>query len=59
MVITDGVMQVIASLAPWLRSGAPVLLVGPQGCGKALMLHHCFSQMKVTALLLLSIAGDL
>ena len=47
MIVTEGISRVVAGLAPWLRAGAPVLLVGPEGCGKALLLQHCFSHMKV------------
>lgn len=37
--------SVIRSLVPWLQTGMPLLLVGPQGCGKATLMQHCFSQL--------------
>ena len=36
-------------LAPWLESGQPFVLVGPEGCGKSLLLEYAFSALKSTA----------
>ena len=47
LVVTEGVREVILGLVPWLCFGAPVLLVGPEGCGKAMLLHHCLDQLPV------------
>ncbi|CAG0920502.1 unnamed protein product, partial [Notodromas monacha] len=35
---------------PWIQaeSGKPFLLVGPEGCGKSLILHDCFDDLKST-----------
>eukprot|EP01105_Mastigella_eilhardi_P022238 TRINITY_DN5471_c0_g1_i1.p1 TRINITY_DN5471_c0_g1~~TRINITY_DN5471_c0_g1_i1.p1 ORF type:complete len:3987 (-),score=1077.90 TRINITY_DN5471_c0_g1_i1:1263-13184(-) len=33
-------------LLPCLRNAEPVILVGPEGCGKNMLLKHCFSQLK-------------
>ncbi|CAL4157019.1 unnamed protein product, partial [Meganyctiphanes norvegica] len=35
---------------PWLaeNSQQPFILVGPEGCGKSLLLHYCFSQLRNT-----------
>ena len=50
LVVTEGVREVILGLVPWLRSGAPVLLVAPEGCGKAMLLQHCLDQLPVCCL---------
>eukprot|EP00743_Colponemidia_sp_Colp-15_P007052 GILK01007609.1.p1 GENE.GILK01007609.1~~GILK01007609.1.p1 ORF type:complete len:2172 (-),score=437.61 GILK01007609.1:43-6558(-) len=34
--------------APWLKSGEPFLVVGPEGCGKSLLLRHAFGELKST-----------
>jgi dynein heavy chain 2 len=36
-------------ISTWLRDGEPMLLVGPEGCGKTQLLLHCFSRLKSTA----------
>ncbi|XP_042221258.1 cytoplasmic dynein 2 heavy chain 1-like isoform X2 [Homarus americanus] len=35
---------------PWLQleTSQPFILVGPEGCGKSLLLHHCFSRLRST-----------
>lgn len=47
LIMTEGVSNVILGLVPWLRTGAPLLLVGPEGCGKATLLQHCLDQLAV------------
>lgn len=47
LVMTEAVRAVMLGLVPWLRAGLPVLLVGPEGCGKAQLLQHCFQQLPV------------
>ncbi len=47
LIMTEGVSNVILGLVPWLRTGAPLLLVGPEGCGKATLLQHCLAQLAV------------
>ena len=47
LVVTEAVRDVMLNLVPWLRRGLPVLLVGPEGCGKAHLLQHCFKQLPV------------
>ena len=49
LVVTDGVLQNAALLAPWMRQGLPFLLVGPEGCCKALLIEHCIAEMPVSA----------
>lgn len=48
LVVTEGVSNVVLGLVPWLRHGAPMLLVGPEGCGKASLLQHCLNQLPVS-----------
>lgn len=33
-------------LEPWLQRREPFIVVGPEGCGKTLLLRHCFSSLK-------------
>ena len=47
LVVTEAVREVMLGLVPWLRNGLPVLLLGPEGCGKACLLQHCFKQLPV------------
>jgi MoxR-like ATPase len=47
LIMTEGVSNVILGLVPWLRTGAALLLVGPEGCGKATLLQHCLDQLAV------------
>jgi len=47
LIMTEGVSNVILGLVPWLCTGAPLLLVGPEGCGKATLLQHCLDQLAV------------
>eukprot|EP01105_Mastigella_eilhardi_P023120 TRINITY_DN578_c0_g1_i21.p1 TRINITY_DN578_c0_g1~~TRINITY_DN578_c0_g1_i21.p1 ORF type:complete len:3400 (+),score=883.23 TRINITY_DN578_c0_g1_i21:3362-13561(+) len=36
-------------LMPALRNMDPIIVVGPEGCGKTTLLRHCFSQLKSTS----------
>ncbi len=47
LVVTTGVLQTVSLMSPWLRANQPVLLVGPEGCGKAVLLEQCFAEMPV------------
>ena len=33
-------------IAPWLESLQPVLVVGPEGCGKSMLLRNYFARLK-------------
>lgn len=46
--VTDGILQNAALLAPWMRQGLPFLLVGPEGCCKAMLIEHCIAEMPVS-----------
>lgn len=50
VVQTSDVKGIMATLLHWLDPGIkqPFLLVGPEGCGKSLMLKHCFKQLRNT-----------
>ena len=48
LVVTDGILQNAALLAPWMRQGLPFLLVGPEGCCKAMLIEHCIAEMPVS-----------
>ncbi|XP_071951365.1 cytoplasmic dynein 2 heavy chain 1-like isoform X2 [Antedon mediterranea] len=45
---TPGVQRCFDYLAPWLKpeNRQPFILVGPDGCGKGMVLKHCFSQLR-------------
>ena len=50
VVQTSEVKGIINTLMTWLdpKMCQPFLLVGPEGCGKSLMLKHCFRQLRNT-----------
>ena len=47
--MVDAVAQAQSLVTPWLESGRPFVLVGPEGCGKAMVLEDCFSRLRSTA----------
>ena len=47
--MVDSVAQVQSLVAPWLDSGQPFVLVGPEGCGKAMVLEDLFSRLRSTS----------
>ena len=49
LVMVDAVAQTQSLVTPWLESGKPFVLVGPEGCGKAMVLEDCFSRLPSTA----------
>eukprot|EP00899_Mesostigma_viride_P029629 jgi/Mesvir1/9851/Mv22388-RA.1 len=49
MIVTPTMQQTMDLVMPWLVAGRPFLLVGPPGCGKSVLLQHCFSRLKSTA----------
>eukprot|EP00698_Gefionella_okellyi_P019038 TRINITY_DN5781_c1_g2_i1.p1 TRINITY_DN5781_c1_g2~~TRINITY_DN5781_c1_g2_i1.p1 ORF type:complete len:3148 (-),score=914.00 TRINITY_DN5781_c1_g2_i1:20-9082(-) len=46
MVPTVDVVRNLAHIAPWLESLQPVLIVGPEGCGKSMLLQSFFQRLK-------------
>ncbi|KAL3130926.1 hypothetical protein ABBQ38_000251 [Trebouxia sp. C0009 RCD-2024] len=58
LVMTEAVRAVMLGLVPWLRAGLPVLLVGPEGCGKAQLLQHCFQQLPAAVVATVSCSAQ-
>ncbi|XP_063237932.1 cytoplasmic dynein 2 heavy chain 1 [Bacillus rossius redtenbacheri] len=50
LVPTPDVKKTVDVVSAWLRpeTRQPFLVVGPQGCGKSLILNHCFSKLRAT-----------
>nr|CAD7594424.1 unnamed protein product [Timema genevievae] len=50
LVMTADVKRTVDVLWTWLEPDTrqPFLLVGPQGCGKSLILNHCFNKLRAT-----------
>ena len=48
VVLTPAIQQCLDVFRPWLsgENTQPFLLVGPEGCGKELVLRHSFEQLK-------------
>eukprot|EP00727_Mastigamoeba_balamuthi_P008592 m51a1_g4355 putative cytoplasmic dynein 2 heavy chain 1 (4311) ;mRNA; f:228679-242475 len=49
MIPTVECMANVELVVPCLRSYEPLVLVGPEGCGKNMLLRHCFAQLKSTS----------
>jgi dynein heavy chain 2 len=51
VIVTTDIQRNAAIILPWLRmdSREPFLLVGPEGCGKELLLNYCFSNFSSTS----------
>jgi dynein heavy chain 2 len=45
---TVAVQRSLAVMAPWVESMAPFILVGPEGCGKDMVIRHAFGQRRST-----------
>ncbi|XP_052794024.1 cytoplasmic dynein 2 heavy chain 1-like isoform X3 [Mya arenaria] len=47
---TTDVQRAMDFFSPWLAADnkQPFILVGPEGCGKGMMLKHCFEQLRST-----------
>ena len=50
VVLTTDVQRNAAMILPWLQQASrqPFLLVGPEGCGKELLLSYCFTGLTST-----------
>uniref|UniRef100_A0A7S1KS08 Cytoplasmic dynein 2 heavy chain 1 n=1 Tax=Percolomonas cosmopolitus TaxID=63605 RepID=A0A7S1KS08_9EUKA len=46
MVKTVAVQRTMDIIEPWLKRSEPFILVGPEGCGKSMILRNAFRQMK-------------
>ncbi|KAJ3280883.1 Cytoplasmic dynein 2 heavy chain 1, partial [Borealophlyctis nickersoniae] len=49
VVETVDVRRAVDMIMPWFQHAQPFLIVGPEGAGKHMLLRHCFSQLKSTA----------
>ncbi|KAJ3052006.1 Cytoplasmic dynein 2 heavy chain 1 [Rhizophlyctis rosea] len=47
---TVDVKRAMNIIMPWLHQAQPFMLVGPEGCGKQMLLRHCFSKLKSTSI---------
>lgn len=45
-IATVDMQRNMAMVMPWLQSLQPLLVVGPEGCGKSMLLRNCFDRMK-------------
>ncbi|KAI8824969.1 dynein heavy chain and region D6 of dynein motor-domain-containing protein [Fimicolochytrium jonesii] len=50
LVLTPDIRKAFDTVMPWIVDNQPVLLVGPEGAGKHMLLRHCFSSLKSTAI---------
>ena len=46
LVLTQEVLQNLDMLEPWIRRSEPFIVVGPEGCGKSVLLQHAFARVK-------------
>ena len=50
IVQTVSIQRDLAMIQPWLEQGDSFILVGPEGCGKNLMIRNYIKNMKSTQL---------
>eukprot|EP01135_Chromosphaera_perkinsii_P005308 Nk52_evm1s338 gene=Nk52_evmTU1s338 len=50
VILTNDLQRGIDMFTPWLENREPFILVGPEGCGKHLMLKHAFRKLKSTSI---------
>ena len=43
---TVSVQRTLSMLQPWIKNCEPFILVGPEGCGKSMIITHAFRQRK-------------
>lgn len=53
VVPTISVQRTLDVIQPWVKSMQPFLIVGPEGCGKNMVIQHAFGQVKSTSLTVL------
>ncbi len=46
VVQTISVQRVLKQMQPWIENMEPFLLVGPEGCGKSMVINHAFRQKR-------------
>jgi dynein heavy chain 2 len=47
---TVSVQRTMAMLGPWIDNCEPFILVGPEGCGKSMVIEHAFRQKRSVGL---------
>ena len=58
LVLTQDVQRHSHLIEPWLRDMEPFILVGPEGCGKSLLLEHCFAQLKASSVTTINCSAE-
>lgn len=53
VVPTISVQRTLHMIQPWVDQLQPFILVGPEGCGKNMVIRHAFSQLKSTSMTVL------
>jgi len=48
VVSTVSVQRTLRQLEPWIERMEPFILVGPEGCGKDMIIHHAFRKRRNT-----------
>ena len=50
LVFTPEVQKYVNIMSPWILQRQPFLVVGPEGCGKAMVINYCVSSQPRTAI---------
>ncbi|KAJ1562887.1 Cytoplasmic dynein 2 heavy chain 1 [Nowakowskiella sp. JEL0078] len=58
VVETVDVKRVVDIILPWLTENHPILLVGPEGAGKQMILKHCFSKLRSTSIAVINCSAQ-
>jgi dynein heavy chain 2 len=55
---TSDLRRNVDSILPWLQNHEPVIVVGPEGCGKSTTLRYCFSRLKNTTFAVMNCSSE-
>jgi dynein heavy chain 2 len=55
---TSDMRRNVDVILPWLQNHEPLIVVGPEGCGKSTTLRHCFSKLKSTTVAVLNCSSE-
>ena len=58
LIWTQDVQRHSHLIEPWLASMEPFILVGPEGCGKTLLLEHSFAALKGTSVTTINCSAE-
>ncbi|KAK3283536.1 hypothetical protein CYMTET_8768 [Cymbomonas tetramitiformis] len=58
LVKVEEVNQALATIQPWLEHSEPFIMVGPEGCGKAVTLMHAFAEQKSTSVAVINCSAQ-